>query len=218
MPVKPLDPLSLVPGSSNLFTARRGAARMMAARLADGALALYSPVPAPDSEAVDAARARGGVAAIIAPSPYHHLGIAAWMDAFPEASLCAPEGACDRLEKRLGVRPSAKMPSLVDGAAFLFPEGLKAPEVWLRAETADGVAWAVCDAFAGPAGTDDAPATEPKARGAFATMCLGDPPRYKAWALAQIERDQPTQLFPAHGNRVAGTGLAMGLKDIVEGL
>ena len=140
------------------------------------------------------------------------------MDAFPDASLSAPEGACDRLEKRLGMRPSAIMPTLAAGMAFLFPEGLKAPEVWLRAETADGVAWAVCDAFAGPAGADDMPAARPKPRGAFATMCLGDPPLYKAWALAQIARDQPTQLFPAHGNRVAGAELVQGLNHIVESL
>ena len=191
---------------------------MMAARGADGELALYSPIPEPGTEAIAAARAFGGVSTIIAPSPFHHLGVGDWLAAFPEASVAAPEGACDRLEKRLGVRPSATMPSLAEGISLLLPEGLKAPEFWLRVETTDGVAWAVCDAFAGPAGMDDAPATLPKPRGAFAAMCLGDPPRYKAWALAQIEQDRPTQLFPAHGNRVAGSKLADEMKNILEGL
>ena len=218
MPSKPLQPLMLVPGTNVLFTARRGAARMMAARAASGGLVLYSPIPAPDPDAIAVARDLGGVSAIIAPSPFHHLGVADWLAAFPDAAVSAPEAALDRREKRLGFRPSAEMPTFAGDVTLIIRDGLKAAEVWLRAKCADGVAWAVCDAFAGPTGTDDTPAAVPKSRGTFATMCLGDPLMYKAWALAQIERDKPVQLYSAHGNRVAGSMLAKGLKDIVEEL
>jgi len=213
-----LEPLRPVGGHPNLFTARKGAARMMAVALPDAGLMLYSPVPDPTEEALDAARKLGGVGAIIAPSPFHHLGVASWHTAFPDATVHAPEGAITRLEKRLGQVPSADLPTLPNGMAFLAPVGLKAPELWLSSQGSNGTLWAVCDAFAGPPGADDAPAEAPKARGAFATMCLGDPPAYKAWASNQIEVDSPTILLPAHGNRVEAAALPQYLSRIVEDL
>ena len=213
-----LEPLRPVPGHTHLLTARKGAARMMAVQITTGGLVLYSPIPDPDDDAVAAAKALGGVAAIIAPSPFHHLGIGSWKIAFPGATVHALPGAAARLEKRLGAAPSPDMPVMPDGIDLLTPPGLKAPEVWLRSERPNGIAWAVCDAFAGPAGPDEAPAETPKARGAFATMCIGDKAAYKDWAMTRIDLDQPTLLLPAHGNAVAGENLPGGLHAIVEAL
>lgn len=66
------------------------------------------------------------------------------------------------------------------------------------------------------AAPDDPPGNAPKARGAFAAMCLGDRAAYKAWALARIAADRPARLLPAHGGAVAGPGLREGLREIVE--
>ncbi|GFE65729.1 hypothetical protein KIN_28030 [Litoreibacter roseus] len=191
---------------------------MVAARLRRGRLALYSPVPKPDDTALEAARDLGGVTTILAPSHFHHLGIADWRAAFPDATVCAPAAAIPRLENRLGHSVFDTMPDLDRGLSLMSPPGLRAAEVWLRAEGPDGVAWAVCDAFAGPAGSEDSPADSPKARGAFATMCLGDKTAYKNWAMTRIDADRPVLLLPAHGNAVSGPALADGLAAIVEAL
>lgn len=213
-----LEPLRPVAGHPHLLTARKGAARMMAVQIPAGGLALYSPIPDPDDDAIATATALGRVAAIIAPSPFHHLGIASWRAAFPKATIHALPGAAARLEKRLGSVPLTDMPSMPEGIELLSPSGLKAPEVWLRSEGTNGIAWAVCDAFAGPAGADEAPAETPKARGAFATTCIGDKADYKGWAMTQIDRDHPALLLPAHGNAVAGESLPDDLRAIVETL
>ena len=127
-------------------------------------------------------------------------------------------GAAARLDKRLGYAPLPDMAVMPDGIDFLTPPGLKAPAIWLRSEGPDGTVWAVCDAFAGPGGTEKVPAETPKARGAFATMCIGDKAAYKDWAMTRIDLDQPTLLLPAHGNAVAGENLPGGLHAIVEAL
>lgn len=218
MPAKSLAPLKPVAGHPGLLTARKGAARMMAVLLKDGGLALYSPIPEPDDAAILAARDYGGVAAIIAPSPFHHLGIASWRMAFPDATFHAPEAAIPRLEKRIGATPVSQMPCFSKGVDFVAPRGLKASEVWLRSKGTGGTAWAVCDAFAGPTGTDDAPAESAKPRGAFASMCIGDKGAYKTWAMNQIALDNPTLLLPAHGNAVESDALSKSLRSIVEAL
>lgn len=218
MPAQSLTPLKLIAGHLDLLTARKGAARMMAVRLKEGGLVLYSPFPDPDDAAIMAARDYGGVTAIIAPSPFHYLGIASWRAAFPDATLHAPEAAISRLEKRIGKAPISQMPMLPKGVDLVAPDGLKASEVWLRSVGTVGTAWAVCDAFAGPKGTDDAPAEIPIPRGAFASMCIGDKSAYKAWAMNQIALDNPTLLLPAHGNAVAADGLSKRLRSIVEAL
>ena len=65
-----LEPLRPVPGHTHLLTARKGAARMMAVQIPAAGLALYSPIPNLDDDALAAATGLGGVAAIIAPSPF----------------------------------------------------------------------------------------------------------------------------------------------------
>lgn len=67
--------------------------RMTIARMRDGGLFVHSPVglDAATREAVDAL---GPVRAVVAPSLFHHLHVAAWMEAYPEAVY----GACPGLE------------------------------------------------------------------------------------------------------------------------
>ncbi|MFO6464214.1 hypothetical protein ACK8OR_07475 [Jannaschia sp. KMU-145] len=215
---KPLEALSPVPGAPGLLTARKGAARMCAAALGAGGWLVYSPIDA-DPDAIAACADGREVRAFLAPSHFHHLGLQAWSDAFPDAAIHAPAAAIPRLEARTGlaIAPLADLPALAPGLSVLEAPGVKAGEAWLRAE-GDGVTWAVCDAFATPAAPDDPPAQTTRPRGAFATMCVGDPAVYKAWALARIAADQPTQLLPAHGGAVAGPDVAARLAELVEAL
>ena len=65
--------------------------RMTVVRLSDGGLFVHSPVPLdpPTRAAVDAL---GVVRAVVAPSVFHHLGVRAWMDAYPDAMFAACPG------------------------------------------------------------------------------------------------------------------------------
>ena len=65
--------------------------RMAVIRLADGGLFIWSPIPLVDAlrTAVDAL---GPVRHIVAPNSLHHLSVADWQRAWPEAKVYAPPG------------------------------------------------------------------------------------------------------------------------------
>ncbi len=67
--------------------------RMTIVRLSDKSLFVHSPV-ALDAETREAVDALGPVRAVVAPSVFHHLHVAAWMSAYPSAIF----GACPGLE------------------------------------------------------------------------------------------------------------------------
>lgn len=65
--------------------------RMCVIRLADGGLWLWSPVHlCPDL--ADAVRSLGPVRHLVAPNSLHHMALADWMAAFPEAAVHAAPG------------------------------------------------------------------------------------------------------------------------------
>lgn len=59
------------------------------------AVALWSPIEA-TPERIEAVRALGEVRWILAPNPAHHLFLAGWLEAFPEAKLIGVTGAQER--------------------------------------------------------------------------------------------------------------------------
>jgi hypothetical protein len=65
--------------------------RMAVMRLAGGALFLWSPI-ALTAELRSAIEARGTVCYLVAPNALHHLYLAAWKGAYPQARLYAPPG------------------------------------------------------------------------------------------------------------------------------
>jgi len=69
--------------------------RMTVVRLSDGGLFVHSPIPLRGGtrEAVDAL---GPVKAVVAPSLFHHLSVGAWIQAYPDAVVCA----CPGLERK----------------------------------------------------------------------------------------------------------------------
>lgn len=66
-------------------------ARMTVVRLTDGGLWLHSPIR-PTPELLRDVGALGRVAALVAPNRFHHLFVAQWMEAFPDASVFVAPG------------------------------------------------------------------------------------------------------------------------------
>lgn len=69
--------------------------RMCVVRLSDGTLWVWSPI-APSPALMDAVREKGEVAHIVAPNAFHNLHAAAWMEAFPGATLFGAPGLSKR--------------------------------------------------------------------------------------------------------------------------
>lgn len=65
--------------------------RMAAARLADGKVWVWSPIPLTD-ELADAMEAIGPVSYIVSPNMIHHLYMGEWAKRWPDARLYAPPG------------------------------------------------------------------------------------------------------------------------------
>lgn len=173
----------------------------------------------------------GEAAAVLAPNHFHYLGVEELTSRHEAALVGASAVAAPRLEKKMG-RPLAPLDAIRErlprAVTLLEPPGLKTGEVWLRAETARGVAWAVGDAFfnvndpvsGGTGLVLKLTATVPGLRvgRTFRWLGIGDRPAYRAWLRRQIEDDRPRVLIPAHGDVVEGDDLAERLAAIAAGI
>ncbi|TFH87080.1 DUF4336 domain-containing protein [Billgrantia azerbaijanica] len=79
--------------------------RMVIIRLPDGALWVWSPIALDDALAEQVA-SLGPVAHLVSPNKLHHLSLAAWQAAFPEAELWGPPST---LRKRSDLRFAAPL-------------------------------------------------------------------------------------------------------------
>jgi len=71
--------------------ARGFSLRSVAVELHDGGLAVVSPIRTLETDAVAQLAELGPVRFLVAPNHYHHLGLAAWRERFPDARVvCAP--------------------------------------------------------------------------------------------------------------------------------
>lgn len=223
MPKAELEPLR--PIAANVWTARRGTARTVAFRLADGTLALYSPVAGITDGFRESVAVLGTVSVLIAPNQFHHLGLAEHAEGFAVRTIVAPTDAIPRLVRQTGL-DFAPLEAVADrlsaSLALHVTQGAKANEAWLSFPHVGGSGWAVCDAFAAKAAPDDPPTNEPIMRGAFAAMCLPKELQqretYKTWARGRIAAERPTLLLPCHGGAVVAPDLPEGLLALVEAL
>lgn len=121
-----LDSDLWVSDSSLRFVGVDIGARMTVVRLSDSKLLLHSPIAATE-ELVSEVKALGDVAYLVAPNLLHHLFLADWQEAFPNASLYGPPGL---IKKRtdlsftgvLGDQPEAAWADTLDQ---VFVEGFK---------------------------------------------------------------------------------------------
>lgn len=77
------------------FAAVETGTRMTVVRLATGGLFVHSPISL-DRGTREAVDALGPVKAVVAPSLFHHLFVGEWMQAYPDAVVCA----CPGLERK----------------------------------------------------------------------------------------------------------------------
>jgi len=207
-----------IEGLENLFVAEGGNLRCTAIRLTDGGLCLFSPVNGLGDDAPGSLARLGDVRVLLAPNHYHNNGLAQYFKRFPTALLCASEAARPRLEKVTGLKLQTLddvRTALPTNVACLQPLGLKNGEIWLRAVGSNHTAWIVADAFCGPKGRADLPATEPALLSTFPRFGIGDRVRYLDWATKQISTDDPTMLVPCHGAIVASPRLAAQLRILI---
>ncbi|WP_282610700.1 hypothetical protein [Pelagibius sp. Alg239-R121] len=207
-------------GVVGVYVAHKGNLRCAAIRLTDGRLCLFSPVRGIGPTALESLAEIGEVAFLLAPNHYHHMGLREYAGTFPDARVCAPDGAAPRLRKvtELPVESLEAIENLLgDEASFITPEGLKTGEVWLRIKGAKKTSWLVVDAFCGPQFRIDAmTSSEPEVLKPFPTYGTGNKPLYAAWATAQIRDDKPEILIPCHGTIVRAQDLPAKLEKLIE--
>ena len=96
--------------------------RMAAARLADGAIWVWSPI-ALTRELIDALQMIGPVRCIVAPNKLHHLFLQAWAEQWPNAKLYAPPGLARKMpalhfDADLGDAPQEAWAADIDQVVF----------------------------------------------------------------------------------------------------
>lgn len=153
---------------------------------------------------------------LLFPNGYHHMGVNAWLEDFPNAKLYASTAAIKQLkQKGFGQAPIKdiehnSMPLPKDYYLRL-PPGHRAGDVWIGKQSSEtGGLWITCDSFL----NYERLSNQPMAR--LLQRCLGAAPglkisqvvkwfilndrqRFKHWALQQLMHDKPTTLIPSHG-------------------
>jgi glyoxylase-like metal-dependent hydrolase (beta-lactamase superfamily II) len=125
--------------------------RMLALRLEDQSLAVYSPVGSADDAAITQLRQLGNISALIASNHFHNLGLQPFLQHFPKAGVYATATATPRLGKVTGlpVRDIGELTArLPDGLELFAPAGLKTGELWILVRNArPGPILVVSDSF-----------------------------------------------------------------------
>ncbi|MGF1468671.1 MAG: DUF4336 domain-containing protein [Sandaracinaceae bacterium] len=192
--------------------------RMTVARLADGGLALHSPVEIDDDLAAALARL-GPVRMLVAPNRFHHLYLAAAAARYPDAEVLGvpglerkrPDVAFSRLLTEAGELDAAIGHAPFTGVGALFPWGVEDFEEQLFLHAPSGTLVVTDSAYC--FGPDDPAPTR------FAMWMLGaygrlGPSRLEAWGSRRAEVEAALEpilawdfdrVIPAHG-RVVETG------------
>ena len=195
----------------------------------DGGVIVVSP---PCRESVlDAAAGFGSVRALVASNAFHHMGLSRWKARFPNAQVFAPAQSIARVAARTGltgIRPVAEAAAICGRQVTLtdMPH-YKTGEVLVRIRGADGVAWYVTDVMLN---LPKLPA-HPIARFAFQVtrsapglrlnrlaplFMVKDRGALWRWLRAEVERDPPRWLIPAHGAVVDLSATPTRLRDLFE--
>lgn len=191
--------------------------RTTAIRLTDDSLALISPTRGLQ----DQVEALGTPSFLVAPNHFHHMGIASYLEKWPDAKAITSAGALPRLEKKSDIPSFGNLDALREvlpsGVTILEAPCLKNGEIMLRAETETGIIWSVSDAFFAlaehPTGfmglVTRATGTSKGLRigKTFTTLAITDRKVYGAWLREQLETDKPTILIPGHGEIISGPDL-----------
>ena len=195
--------------------------RMLAIRLKDQSLLVYSPAPDPKPECFEQLDALGDVKYLVEPNHYHNLALKSYKERYPNAQLLAAPQALPRLAKvtKLEIKNLEGISSLLPAhLEFVEPEGMKAGEIWIVARLKSGTAWILCDAFFNMSKVPRnlfgfilrLGGTAPGLRQSrvFRMIGLKDKVQYAKWLRARIEADKPVLLIPSHGDILYANDLA----------
>lgn len=202
--------------------------RMVAVGLRDGGLCVVSPGAELEQARFAALERWGRPRFLLAPNHFHHLGIGAWKQRYPDAIVVAHARARRRLQKKvLGaeIEDIALLEAaLAQGMRVFGPPMAKQGETWLSVRTKHGVAWFVTDAIM----------NEPRLPGGalglllhvlgfrtglhtnpfFKRVFLDSKAAYKEWLLQELAREPPDIFIPSHGTVIRGTDVADRLRAV----
>jgi hypothetical protein len=181
-------------------------------------LVVYSPTRKLGDDAHVRISEMGEPRHLICANHFHHLGIEEWMSRYPGAAVYARAQALPRLTKMYpssGIRAIDELDGLLaPGVSRIEPVGTRNGEVWLRTQDA----WIVGDAFfnvrppvTGVTGlllrmTGTAPGL--RIGKLWARFHLADRASYRSWLDAELARQPPSWLIPAHGDPISRPDLA----------
>ena len=202
--------------------------RMIALKLNDGSILVYSPVPSPEGDCLKQLAQFGTVKFLLAPNYFHNLGLRPFLEHFPGSQVVASRQAISRLKKVTGVTaaPTAVIADkLPTGVSVIEPEGLKTGEIWLTANLKLGCAWILCDAFFNINKVPTTPfgfslrlgGTAPGLRVSrvFRLIGIKDKSVYRKWLADRAGIDQPKLIIPSHGEILELADLSRRLTQLV---
>ena len=168
---------------------------------------------------------------IVFPNSFHHMGVKAWIEKFPNHSLYASQKAAKRLAT-LGFDNiqalESKQPEIPEGYKFAVPPGHRGGDIWLCKITENAAnVWITCDSFL----NYERVSNQPIAR--FLQKLLGAAPglkisqvikwlimdkysAFKPWVLKQLAEDKPEILIPSHGEIDRDKDLTSRLEQLVK--
>lgn len=202
--------------------------RSLAIRLADGRLAIHSPIRRLAGEARGELAEIGTPAFLIAPNHFHNRGLHKYVEAYPGITVVASPAAAPRVARRCGhlvSDPAALRDALPANLSLLVPPATRAGELWLSFDSPGGRAWTVGDAFFNIARTPRTPigfllwllGISPGLRiGASYRWLVRDRAAYRRWLLDTIAAQRPTTLIPCHGDILTDPQLPDRLQRLVE--
>jgi len=179
-----------------------------------GGVAIISPPRGAVDSICSAARSFGEVRALVAPNAFHHMGLAAWKERFPQAQVYAPAQSIARVSAKsgiAGIRPVSEAAALFgDRVTLTDMPHYKTGEALVRIRTGGGLAWYVTDAIFNMTRLPDHPVASFVFRAARSApglrlnrvapiFMVKDRAALWRWLKAEAERDAPRWLIPAHG-------------------
>jgi hypothetical protein len=192
-----------------------GIANALAVGIEGGWAVVSPPCNAPEA-AYQALKEKMPVKALVASNAFHHLGLPAWKQHFPDAGIYAPAQALPRIEKQSGlsgIKPVSELAALA-GPRVDFIDlphyRTKLGELLVRARTDSGCVWYATDIvmnipklpLLSPFGllfrlTNTAPGF--RFGNLPAMLMVRDKPALKRFLLETAEQSPPALIVPAHG-------------------
>ena len=206
---------SAVPLWTWQYSFGHGIANGMAVGIEGGWAVVSPPYNAPDS-AYQALADKAPVKALVASNAFHHMGLPAWKQRFPDAVVYAPTQALTRIEKQTrltGIKPLSEL-AAVAGSRVDFIDlphyRNKLGEVLVRVHTDAGCVWYTTDIvmnipalpMLSPLGlmfrlTNSGPGF--RFGNLPALLMVRDRPALKRFLLDTAEQNPPSMIVTAHG-------------------